>query len=52
MARRGNPDPTPRRISVPIDSAIWSVEDDGLVHDENPALILAALRPAIEAASP
>ena len=36
-------------FALAVLSAIWSVEDDGVVHDDNPALMLAgALRPSIE----
>ena len=38
-------------FSLAVLSAIWAVEDDGVVHDDNPALILAAaLRPSIASA--
>jgi len=38
-------------FALAVLSAIWCVEDDGVVHDDNPALILAgALRPSIERA--
>jgi streptomycin 6-kinase len=39
-------------FALAVLSVIWGVEDDGVVHDDNPALTLAgALRPAIERAS-
>jgi streptomycin 6-kinase len=38
-------------FALAVLSAIWCVEDDGVVHDDNPALILAgALRSSIERA--
>jgi streptomycin 6-kinase len=39
-------------FALAVLSAIWSVEDDGVVHDDSPALMLAAaLRPSIGSAA-